>query len=359
MTISSAELKKYRFFSDLSEGARQTLSSMLREVRVPRGTNVLREDETAESFFFVKQGRLEVTKHAHDGQEAKISVISSGQGFGETALLTCSVRTCSVHAQTDALLYELTKKDFGAILLHEAAFKHMLCRKAEDHTQYNRIKTMQPFALLEPDKMYILMHRMTERTYGLGEDIVVEGERGDFYYIVKSGRVAVLKQKGEPEQRQVAMLTEGDGFGEEALIRDDPRNATCRALEETTVFALDKADFNQIVKASFLDYIYAEDIDLESYRRKYVIIDARILPEYEEEHIEGALSIPVEVLRSKCAALDPGTDYITYCTNDSRGMVAAFLLRNHGLKARCLRGGMGSWTGPLVRGCDGVYRPDA
>ena len=204
--------------------------------------------------------------------------------------------------------------------------------------------------------MYALIARMAERTYSLGEDIIVQGEKGDYYYIIKSGRVAVLqKKKGRTEFKQVALLEEGDGFGEEALIRDDPRNATCRAIEETVVYALDKVDFDQILKSSYLDNIFAEDISVQNYREKYVIIDARVVPEYEQEHIEGALSIPVEVLRKKYTELDPKKAYITYCTNDSRGMVAAFLLKNHGFNAKCLRGGISSWEGPTAIGPDSVH----
>ena len=85
--------------------------------------------------------------------------------------------------------------------------------------------------------------------------------------------------------------------------------------------------------------------------------DARIPAEYEEEHIEGALNIPSEVLRRKFSELDQSKEYITYCVNDARGMVAAFLLKNHGFKAKCLRGGVSSWMGPVVTGSDGVHMP--
>ena len=200
---------------------------------------------------------------------------------------------------------------------------------------------------------------MTEKTFALGEDIIVQGEKGDFYYTIKSGRVAVLKKgKADQEARQVAILVDGDGFGEEALIRDDPRNATCRAMEQTIIYALDKVDFAQILKTSFLDSIFSEDIPFESYLDTYVIIDARIPQEYEEEHIKGAVNIPIEVLRQKYTELDKTKNYVAYCANDARGMVAAFLLKNHGFNAKCLRGGMSGWNGPVVTGHDGVHLPE-
>jgi CRP-like cAMP-binding protein len=312
---------------------------------------VIHEGAESEFFYFVKSGRLEVSQKTKSGQVAKLSIIGSGIGFGETALLTCSNCASTVRAITPISLYQLPRTEFENIIQHETTFKNMLLRKAQEYSQYNKIKTLQPFALLEPDKMYALMARMTQRSYALGEDIIAQGEKGDYYYIIKSGTVAVLqKKKGNNEAKQVALLREGDAFGEEALIRDDPRNATCRAYEDTVVYTLDKADFDLTLRASYLDNIFTEEIALEGYKDKYVIIDARVPAEYEEEHIEGALSIPTEVLRERYTSLDPRKAYITYCTNDARGMVAAFLLKNHGLKAKCLRGGISSWEGPTAKG---------
>jgi len=351
MAPQTADLRKYNYFSGLSQKSLEALAAGFSVAAFAAGAQVVKEGDAGGTFYFIKEGRLEATKKTLCGQEAKLSVIGSGQGFGEMALLSGDARVCSIRALTASTLFSLPKSAFAELVMRESAFRNMLQRKADDHAYYNKIKVLQPFALLDPDRMYALMARMNERTYAAGEDIIVQGEKGDYYYIVKSGRVEVLKKgKDREEASRVAVLTEGDGFGEEALIRDDPRNATCRAMEDTVVCALDKVDFSQILKASFLDNIFAEDINLETYRDKYVIIDARVPEEYGEEHIQGAVSIPVEALRRKYVELDPKKEYITYCTNDARGMVAAFLLKNHGFKARCLRGGISSWSGPVAAG---------
>ena len=358
MALLSSDLKKYHYFSSLSDRSLVTLAEQISEIMFPAGTEIIQEGTVGDSFYFVKQGELEVTKKAKSGQEAKLSVVRSGQGFGEMALLTCSVRSSSVRAITDVVLYKLPKKGFEDLVLHESAFKAMLSRRDEDYSHFATIKTLQPFQLLDPEKMCAVIEKMEELTYTAGADIIVQGEKGDRYYIVKSGRVAVLKKKkDEQEPHQIAELGAGEAFGEEALIRCDPRNATCRAIEETTVFSLLKKDFDQIVKASFLDNIFPEEINVDTCLDEYMIIDARIPPEYAEEHIFGSVNIPVEELRLKCAAFDRSKKYITYCLNDSRGMVAAFLLKNRGFHAQCLRGGISGWEGKLETGSDGIHMP--
>ncbi|MBI5074167.1 MAG: cyclic nucleotide-binding domain-containing protein [Nitrospirae bacterium] len=358
MELTHADLRKYTYFSGLSQSSLQVLADRIRTVDFPAGSVIVEEGSVGDAFYFVQKGELIVTKKTNSGPEAQLSVVRSGQGFGEMALLTCSIRSSSVHTITDCTLYELQKKDFEEVLLHESAFKERLNRRADDLSEITKIKTLQPFALLDPEKMCAVMEAMTEESYAPGENIIVQGDRGNTYYIIRSGRVAVLKKKkGDEELHQIAALGEGEAFGEEALIRDDPRNATCRAIEATTVFVLQKKDFNQIVRSAFIDNIFPEEISLDTYLDDYMLIDARIPSEYEEEHIHGAINIPVELLRQKCTEFDRSKRYITYCLNDSRGMVAAFLLKNRGFDAKCLRGGVSAWPGALVTGSDGIHLP--
>ncbi len=358
---SSEALKKYRYFSGLSDGALEALSKKLKIIDLPAGTHIIKQGTPPDSFYFVKQGEVEVLKETRSRQVAKISVISSGEGFGEVALLTCSHRCSTVVTRTDVKLYRLSKADFENIIMTDSAFTSILIKKVQSYSEYNKMKTLQPFALLEPEKMLALTDKLTEKKYAAGENIIIQGDQGELYYIIKSGRVAVLvKKKIEREVRQVAVLGYGESFGEEALIRDQRRNATVQAMEETTVLALNKTDFDHILKESFLDFIFPEDIDdiPEDKKDQYVLLDARIPPEYEEEHIAGAVNIPLEILRQKYPELDPSKEYYTYCTNDSRGMAAAFLLRSHGFKARNLRGGLSGWTGAVATGSDGIHLPN-
>jgi signal transduction histidine kinase len=80
-----------------------------------------------------------------------------------------------------------------------------------------------------------------------GDRICEEGEAGDAFYIILSGRVQVSKllQRGTPY-----LLTElypGRFFGELALVEDAPRVASVDALEETTLLVITKHDFQELL----------------------------------------------------------------------------------------------------------------
>lgn len=356
--ISSKELKKYQYFSGLSEGALEALSKKMHLVEFPKGTIIIEEGAPAGAFYMIYKGEVEVTKKTQWDQEAKLSIVGPGEHFGEMALLTNLPRSSTVTAKTDVSLYRLDREDFEEIIHLDTAFSNVMERQAKKYSQFDTLKTLQPLALIEPEKRLALINEMQEKTYAPGEVIINQGDRGSEYFIIKSGRVAVIKKKGDSGPVQVDEMGSGEGFGEEAIIREQARNATIKAIDETTVLVLDKSSFESVLRKSFVENAFPEDIS-EEVRDKCVFIDARIPPEYDEEHIAGAVNIPIEVLRDKFGELDSSKTYYTYCTNDSRGMTAAFLMKSMGYDVHALRGGLSAWEGPTSRGNDGIHTPSA
>lgn len=84
-----------------------------------------------------------------------------------------------------------------------------------------------------------------ERRFEAGAPIVSAGEPGHGFYLIINGRVEVTRG-----DRTIATLGPGDYFGELALIREMPRNATVVAKDPTTCLALARWDFKGIVVAN-------------------------------------------------------------------------------------------------------------
>lgn len=78
-----------------------------------------------------------------------------------------------------------------------------------------------------------------------GDDIIVEGEHGDSLYVIIRGRVEVLRGL---ESSRLAVLGEGEFFGEAALLGDQVRGATVRALIATSLLRLTRSDVRSLTR---------------------------------------------------------------------------------------------------------------
>eukprot|EP00341_Mesodinium_pulex_P006827 CAMPEP_0116932808 /NCGR_PEP_ID=MMETSP0467-20121206/28662_1 /TAXON_ID=283647 /ORGANISM="Mesodinium pulex, Strain SPMC105" /LENGTH=415 /DNA_ID=CAMNT_0004613569 /DNA_START=37 /DNA_END=1284 /DNA_ORIENTATION=- len=83
-----------------------------------------------------------------------------------------------------------------------------------------------------------------------GDDVIVQGDIGDIFYLLEDGLVDVyVSKKGGPETK-VHTYTPGNSFGELAIMYNAPRAATCRAQTEAKLWALDRVSFKVIVVAA-------------------------------------------------------------------------------------------------------------
>lgn len=80
------------------------------------------------------------------------------------------------------------------------------------------------------------------KLYRDGEAVVRQGEAGDCMYVIQQGKVEVIHKWGEKTVR-LAVLGEGDFFGEMALFERQVRSATVCALGDAWVLTLDKRIF--------------------------------------------------------------------------------------------------------------------
>jgi len=95
------------------------------------------------------------------------------------------------------------------------------------------LKNTPLFAQLRKREFKNIEHLIHHRQYKSSEVIFWQGEPGVGMYIVQSGEVGIFEDYDTAEQKQLACLSQGDFFGEMALLEDDNRSATAVALSES------------------------------------------------------------------------------------------------------------------------------
>jgi putative ABC transport system ATP-binding protein len=98
------------------------------------------------------------------------------------------------------------------------------------------------FSGLTPSHLVEVAAKVRKEIRQAGESIIRQGEVGHKFYLVKDGKVDVLREEGGASVVQ-ATLGAGQFFGETALIEDQPRNATVTAKERVELYTLEKEDF--------------------------------------------------------------------------------------------------------------------
>lgn len=86
------------------------------------------------------------------------------------------------------------------------------------------------------------------QSYEAGDTIFSESEPGHEMYIIKSGRVKVIRNK-DSEEQLLSILGPGSSFGEMALIEAKPRSATVMAVEKTEVLMVTYTDLEQVLSS--------------------------------------------------------------------------------------------------------------
>ena len=100
------------------------------------------------------------------------------------------------------------------------------------------------FDLLERRELAALERIMHLREYQQGEYVFRQGERGLGMYIIMSGRVAVIS---EPDGHELSELSDGEFFGEVALLDDSFRSATVRAKTDCSILGFFQPDLNDLI----------------------------------------------------------------------------------------------------------------
>ena len=105
-------------------------------------------------------------------------------------------------------------------------------------------------ALLPPDVTQMKIARtdmILPLRFSAGQEIIRQGEPGSRFYMISAGKVEVVRRTGSDEQ-VLATLGPGQYFGEVALMQASGRNATVRAVEDTTVLSIARKDFTALVQ---------------------------------------------------------------------------------------------------------------
>jgi putative ABC transport system ATP-binding protein len=106
----------------------------------------------------------------------------------------------------------------------------------------NFIKESEAFKGMSIDDLTNVAQKMKVEHHPKGHVLFREGDSGDRFYLIHKGAVEVVRDE-KNQERIIGTLGPQECFGEVALLKEQPRNATIRVTEDSEFFSLGKQDF--------------------------------------------------------------------------------------------------------------------
>jgi len=203
-------------------------------VEYKRGVNVITQGEDGQHFYAVWSGTLKAYIEK-EGTNLHVASYGQGKSFGELALMYNTPRAATVKAEEDCVLVRIDRSAFRKIVLF---FQLARQKKYVGFVSEVEISGKKLKDLISGDQLSQLASALEVNQVDSGENVFLQGEMGDYFYIVEEGTVGVVVDGTE-----VAQVTNGGIFGEKALLKEDKRAATIVTKTPVTLLALGREDF--------------------------------------------------------------------------------------------------------------------
>lgn len=209
-----AALNSHFIFTSLTEEDKDMVIMSMQLYSFQADSYVFMQSSRARSYYVIRTGSIEVFVNGK-----KVNKIHAGEGFGELALLQDNPRSATLKCAEATTLWGLDRETFRKVI------EEMNVQVYQQNRNFlEKVGLLDSLTPLQKD---LLAVSLVSRKYFTGQNIITEGEAGNEIFFVKEGIVGLYKGSQE-----IKKFYPGSYFGENALINNTPRTATCRALED-------------------------------------------------------------------------------------------------------------------------------
>ena len=231
-------LMKHFFMRSLEKQARNEIVKEMSLCFVPEGSTIFKQGMIGTYFYILQKGKVELLIN-----DKSVKTLSTGENFGELALLHGAPRSGTIKAVTDCYLWVLERKNFKKIVDH--------ITQSQFNENKKFIQSTPILSCLDINEKNILCSNLYKVSFEPGEYIVKEGEQADCLYIIKEGEVECSK-KG----KVIRILKQGDNFGERGILIDSNRTLDVISKTQSICYSVSIATFKLMLGDNFREMLY-------------------------------------------------------------------------------------------------------
>src|SRR5580704_3232114 len=134
-SFPTESLRSVPLFSKLPESVISRMASRFKTEEVSLGNKLLVEGEDRSKFFIIAQGQVEVLSKGVHGSDLRIALLTDGEYFGETDLVSDKPSDVTVRTITPCVLVTLSRKDLDAALAETPNLNDEFRKAIADHLE--------------------------------------------------------------------------------------------------------------------------------------------------------------------------------------------------------------------------------
>lgn len=123
-------------------------------------------------------------------------------------------------------------------------------RKKEDDSMEKLLSGVPIFSQLTSRELRQVGSIVHRRQYSTGEFVFTQGDPGLGMYVIEDGKVEIIFRDDAGTEKKLAVLIDGDFFGELSLLDESPRSATAIAKSESKIIGFFRPDLIELLSRS-------------------------------------------------------------------------------------------------------------
>lgn len=109
-------LKQAAIFADLDEGELARVVEVCHEQKFQSAKTIFKEGEPGNRLYIISEGEVRISRQIPGSGEEALAVLKKGTCFGEMSIFDQSERSTDAIANTDCVLFTITRSDFELLL---------------------------------------------------------------------------------------------------------------------------------------------------------------------------------------------------------------------------------------------------
>jgi len=232
----NSDIQDTIFLSSLTSEQLQRLLSEAKPKKFEKGSTIFGQGDYPETFYILIEGSVRL--RSKSGFE---KMLTTGDIFGEMAVLGHMQRTATAECQTDSLLLEFTKDSLYTLFERYPELEKQIQKTFEFRLFSLRARNIPSLEALDDKRLQEVFKLFQSTTLSVGEVLFRQGEPSDGIFCILSGLLQVNREK-----TPIATLGPGSFVGEVGAFRSIPRTADVVGATDALLLCCRGEQFSQL-----------------------------------------------------------------------------------------------------------------